>query len=121
MTIGRFREGDFRQGNGMASEVNWKTSSAEQLGGAASHSRDRADQSVENLIRRLIARVEESERRYSEALDDLHARLDQLSQTTEALPTTGSLEETETLERLRESPFEPDRAAGAEGVRSGLQ
>ena len=29
-------------------------------------------------------RVEESERRYSEALDELHARLDQLSQTTDA-------------------------------------
>ena len=39
-------------------------------------------QSVESLLRRLVERVEESERRYSEALDDLHARLDQLSQTT---------------------------------------
>jgi localization factor PodJL len=62
----------------------------------------RADQqSVEGLIRRLIERVEESERRYSEALEDLHARLDQLTQTTEALPTSGTAEETETLARLR--------------------
>ena len=41
-------------------------------------------QSVETLLRRLVERVEESERRYSEALDELHARLDQLSQTTDA-------------------------------------
>ena len=33
-------------------------------------------QSVETLLRRLVERVEESERRYSEALNELHARLD---------------------------------------------
>ena len=87
----------------MAPEVNWQASSAERASGSGNaQSTARAGQeSVEALIRRLIERVEESERRYSEALDDLHARLDQLTQTTESLPTNGTLEETETLERLR--------------------
>jgi localization factor PodJL len=59
-------------------------------------------QSVESLLRRLVERVEESERRYSEALDDLHARLDQLSQTTDAARATGSPEDTETFDRLHD-------------------
>ena len=37
---------------------------------------------VESLLRRLLKRVEDSEQRYSQALDDLHARLDQLSHST---------------------------------------
>lgn len=87
----------------MAPEANWQASSARRLGGSdISPSKARAEQqTVEGLIRRLIERVEESERRYTEALDDLHARLDRLTQTTEALPTSGTAEETETLERLR--------------------
>ena len=87
----------------MAPEANWQARSAERASGSAHTPRaPRADhESVEALIRRLIERVEESERRYSEALDDLHARLDQLTQSTEALPTAGTAEETETLERLR--------------------
>lgn len=87
----------------MAPEANWQASSVERAGGRDTpSSASGADhESVEALIRRLIERVEESERRYSEALDDLHARLDQLTQRTEALPTAGTLEETETLERLR--------------------
>ena len=55
---------------------------------------------VESLLRRLMERVEESERRYSEALDDLHARLDLLSHTTGAARASGSSEQTETLDRL---------------------
>jgi hypothetical protein len=58
-------------------------------------------QSVESLLRRLVERVEESERRYSEALDDLHARLDQLSQTTGAA-RAGSSEDAETFGRLHD-------------------
>ena len=47
--------------------------------------------------------MEESERRYSEALDDLHARLDQLSQTTGAAPArSGSSEDAETFGRLHD-------------------
>jgi localization factor PodJL len=58
-------------------------------------------QSVESLLRRLVERVEQSERRYSEALDDLHARLDQLSQTTGAA-RAGSSEDAETFGRLHD-------------------
>ena len=57
-------------------------------------------QSVESLLRRLVERVEESEHRYGEALDELHARLDQLSYTTDAARATGSQEEAATLDRL---------------------
>ena len=57
---------------------------------------------VESLLRRLVERVEESERRYSEALDELHARLDQLSQTTDAARATGAPEDSATLDRLHE-------------------
>ena len=59
-------------------------------------------QSVESLLRRLVQRVEESERRYSEALDDLHARLDQLSQTTDAARAAGAPEDAETFDRLHD-------------------
>jgi localization factor PodJL len=58
-------------------------------------------QSVESLLRRLVERVEESERRYSEALDELHARLDQLSQTTDAARTDSS-DDAETFGRLHD-------------------
>jgi localization factor PodJL len=56
-------------------------------------------QSVESLLRRLVERVEESERRYSEALDELHARLDQLSQTTDAARAS---DDAETFGRLHD-------------------
>jgi localization factor PodJL len=57
---------------------------------------------VESLLRRLVERVEESERRYSEALDELHARLDQLSQTTDAVRAASTSEESATPSRLHE-------------------
>jgi localization factor PodJL len=59
-------------------------------------------QSIESLLRRLVERVEESERRYSEALDELHARLDQLSQTTDAARVAAYPEDTETFDRLHD-------------------
>ena len=49
-----------------------------------------------------MQRVEESERRYSEALDELHARLDQLSQTTDAARMAGSPEDAATFDRLHD-------------------
>ena len=88
----------------MASEASW------QSGGSARHSdgdrsRDAGamdQQSVESLLRRLVERVEESERRYSEALDELHSRLDQLSHTTEAAAVTTNPEDADTLHRLHD-------------------
>jgi len=59
-------------------------------------------QSVETLLRRLVQRVEESERRYSEALADLHARLDQLSQATAAMRPNASDDDAKTFERLHD-------------------
>ncbi|ODS00423.1 hypothetical protein AUC69_00695 [Methyloceanibacter superfactus] len=55
---------------------------------------------VESLLRRLVERVEDSERRYGEALDELHTRLDKLSQTTEAARDTGAPENSDTFDRL---------------------
>ena len=59
-------------------------------------------QTVESLLRRLVERVEESERRYGEALEELHTRLDRLSHTTESAREMGSPDEAETLGRLRD-------------------
>ncbi|MET0688338.1 MAG: hypothetical protein ABWY38_03925 [Methyloceanibacter sp.] len=59
-------------------------------------------QTVEALLRRLVERVEESERRYGEALEELHARLDQLSQTTDAARAVSAPEEAVTLGRLHD-------------------
>jgi localization factor PodJL len=55
---------------------------------------------VESLLRRLLRRVEESEQRYSQALDDLHARLDQLSHSTGQASPSATPEQAETLARL---------------------
>jgi localization factor PodJL len=55
---------------------------------------------VESLLRRLLQRVEDSEQRYSQALDDLHARLDQLSQSTGQPSPSATPEQAETLARL---------------------
>jgi len=87
----------------MASEASWQTGSAGQAGqGDASPAATPMDQqTVEGLLRKLVARVEESERRYGAALEELHGRLDQLSQTTEAARATSSPDEAATLDRLR--------------------
>jgi len=79
----------------MASEASWQTSNA---GPGSDQPMDQ--RTVESLLRRLVERVEESERRYGEALDELHARLDQLSQTTEAARDTGAPEDADTFDRL---------------------
>ena len=64
---------------------------------------ERMDQrSVESLLRRLVDRVEETERRYGQALDQLHARLDHLSQTTDAARSTSAPENAESFDRLHE-------------------
>jgi len=86
------------QGNGMAPEPSWQLSNAET--GASAPFSDQ--ESIESLLRLLIRRVEESERRYDEALGELHARLDRLSQAPEGGGGAVSPGEAETLERLRE-------------------
>ena len=88
-------------GNGMASEATWQTGGAYRTGEASTDS-PMDQRTVESLLRRLVERVEESERRYSEALDELHARLDQLSQTTEAVRATTTPEDSATLDRLHD-------------------
>lgn len=83
----------------MASEASWQTGTGRN--GEAPLAQGPMDQqSVETLLRRLVERVEESERRHGEALDELHARLDQLSHTTDAARATGSPEDAATLDRL---------------------
>jgi localization factor PodJL len=82
----------------MAPEPSWQQGNAETGAGAPFSDQE----SIESLLRRLIQRVEESERRYDEALGELHARLDRLSQTPEGSGGAISAEEAETLERLRE-------------------
>ena len=84
----------------MVSEASWQTGVGRHQGGSSAEV-PMDQQSVESLLRRLVERVEESERRYSEALDDLHARLDQLSQTTGAA-RSGSSEDAETFGRLHD-------------------
>ncbi len=59
-------------------------------------------QSVESLLRRLVERVEESERRYGEALEELHTRLDQLSQTTDAARAASAPEDAAAFGRLHD-------------------
>jgi localization factor PodJL len=85
----------------MASEATWQTGGAYRTGAASTDS-PMDQRTVESLLRRLVERVEESERRYSEALDELHARLDQLSQTTDAVRATSTPEGSATLDRLHD-------------------
>ena len=88
----------------MASEAGWQSGSTATHGGTGiPHVEGAMDQrTVESLLRRLVERVEESERRYGEALDELHSRLDQLSHTTEAARATSTPEDADTLHRLHD-------------------
>ena len=83
----------------MAPEVRWQASGGAGSSGSETRAPDR--ESVESLLRKLIKRIEESERRYEEALDELHARLGQVSYSASVNEALGTPEETETLERLR--------------------
>src|SRR5262249_19237278 len=87
--------------NGMASEASWQAGVGYEGSKSAPASGTEMDQgTVESLLRRLVERVEQSERRYGEALEELHARLDRLSATTGAARAGSSPEEAETLDRL---------------------
>jgi localization factor PodJL len=84
----------------MASEASWQSSNAGGGSTAFSTEQPMDQRTVESLLRRLVERVEDSERRYGEALDELHTRLDKLSQTTEAARDTGAPENSDTFDRL---------------------
>jgi localization factor PodJL len=88
----------------MASGASWQSGNAEQArqDHLSLEGRSMGQRTVEALIRRLLERVEESECRYSEAIEELHARLDQLSHSTEVAQATGSPEEIEALNRVRD-------------------
>jgi localization factor PodJL len=86
----------------MVSEPSWQMGGLGSYGSSLSRERPMDQQSVENLLRRLVERVEASERRYSEALDELHARLGRISQTTDAARLTGAPEDAETFDRLHD-------------------
>lgn len=91
----------YAKGNGMASEASWQTGEADRIDPSLPD-RPMDQQTVECLLRRLVERVEESERRYSEALDELHSRLDHLAQTADAAKTAGSPESPDTFQRLHD-------------------
>ncbi len=99
----------------MASEATWQTGGGHRNGETPGDG-PMDQRTVESLLRRLVERVEESERRYSDALDELHARLDQLSQTTDAARAAGAPEDSASLDRLHEQVsnlarrFEPQTA-----------
>ncbi len=82
----------------MASEASWQTGIDVEPDGAVSDGQRAGldapwtkssyqplgQHTIESLLQRLVDRFEESERLYGEAIEDLHSRLDQLSQTTHA-------------------------------------
>ena len=86
----------------MVSEPSWQMGGPGGRGAPSSSTGPMDQQSVESLLRRLVDRVEANERRYSEALDELHARIDRLSQATEAVRATSSAEDAETFDRLHD-------------------
>ena len=88
-------------GNGMASEASWQTGDTGDLSESLPVDEPMDQRTVESLLRRLMERVEDSERRYGEALGELHARLDQLSLTTEAARETSAPEDDGTFDRLQ--------------------
>jgi localization factor PodJL len=83
----------------MASEASWQTGVAGRSAGARYPEAPLDQRGIESLLLKLVERVAESERRYGDALDDLHQRLDRLSQTAGAV-RSGAPDDAETLERL---------------------
>ena len=85
----------------MSSQASWQTGASGQ--GGADWSEDFPDQqSVEGLLRRLVQQVEDTERRYGEALNDLQGRLDQLALTTGAARASVASNDSATLDRLHD-------------------
>ena len=88
----------------MVSEASWQRRGPGRPSAAAYAQRPMEQHSVESLLRRLIERIEDNERRYGRALDDLHTRLDRLSHTTEAAPASvaSSSDDRATLDQLHD-------------------
>jgi localization factor PodJL len=85
----------------MSSQASWQTGASGQ--GGADWSEDFPDeQSVEGLLRRLVQQVEDTERRYGEALNDLQGRLDHLALTTGAARASVASNDSATLDRLHD-------------------
>ena len=105
-------------GYGMASEASWQTGDTGDLSETLPADEPMDQRTVESLLRRLVDRVEESERRYGEELDELHARLDQLSQTTEAARDTGAPGDDTTFDRLQTEVSNLTRQLGDESATS---
>src|SRR5262245_64429262 len=85
----------------MSSQASWQTGASGQ-GGADWGEEFPDQQSVEGLLRRLVQQVEETERRYREALNDLQGRLDQLALTIGAARASGASDDSATLNRLHD-------------------
>jgi localization factor PodJL len=88
----------------MVSEASWQRRGPARPSGVPHAQRPMEQHSVESLLCRLIERIEDNERRYGRALDDLHARLDRLSHTTEAARASvaSASDDRATLDRLHD-------------------
>src|SRR5262245_291861 len=88
----------------MVSEASWQRRGPARTSGVPNAQRPMEQHSVESLLCRLIERIEDNERRYGRALDDLHARLDRLSHTTEAARASvaSASDDGATLDRLHD-------------------
>ena len=88
----------------MVSEASWQRRGPARPSGAPHAQRPMEQHSVESLLCRLIERIEDNERRYGKALDDLHARLDRLSHTTEGARANvaSASDDRATLDRLHD-------------------
>src|SRR5262245_51896802 len=85
----------------MSSQASWQTGASGERG--ADWGEDLPDQqSVEGLLRRLVQQVEETERRYADALLDLQGRLDQLALKTDTARASVASDDSATLDRLHD-------------------
>lgn len=84
----------------MVSEASWQTGAGGRGAGARYPDAPLDQRGVESLLLKLVERVSESERRYTDALNDLHKRLDHLSHTAAGAARAGAGQDSETLERL---------------------
>jgi localization factor PodJL len=86
----------------MASHASWQTGGAGRVGAAGWGEAFPDQQAIENRLRRLMQQVEESERRYCEALDELQARLNQLAHGSDNPRNSGAGGDAATLDRLQD-------------------